>query len=718
MSISQITGDNRYLFKRDKTWWVKIAVPKPLRGALGYDLRKSLHTHDLEQAREARWIVAEELRARIEKAHREDDRMSANQDSKMVDTEVASPGKMAGAQQVDEYIVEIVSDSGEGAQKCGQILGLVSGKMGNGVWTVEIIPAEIQPPARERQGASGIRVRMGSKEMTNMGDEAEMVVAFNEQVLYSRIENHAYKKGTVVLLENMWAEDPEERIRNEYKDALADFSAQGLVVHELPIQKECLKLVPDPRKGKNMFVLGMLCRIFGRDTNTAKNEITNIFRKKSEKVIKINHDLFDAGYAFARENLDYAFEISTAEEDRMESPVVINGNTAAGLGVMAAGIELVAMYPITPATSASHYLAEDFHLTGGFVHQAEDEIAAIGFAIGASYAGKTACTITSGPGLALKTEMIGLAVMAEVPLVIINVQRGGPSTGLPTKVEQGDLLASLYGAAGDAPKIVIAATTISECFHFVVMARKLAESFRTPVIMLTDANLATGVQPIERPDVTDEWFAPPLDQSAWDKEVSPYNWDETSGLSERPIPGMRGGEYILTGLAHNRNSKIAYDSVSNQEGMNMRSRKLAALAATMKPPEIHGDPTGDLLIVGWGSTLGAIEEAVDRARAQGHRVSSVQLRFLSPLEPGLKKIFSGFKKVMTIEINYSDDLNSPLITEENRRYSQLAIVLRAHTLMDINCWSMVPGHPLQPATIGKVIEANLTETEGAAACSA
>jgi 2-oxoglutarate ferredoxin oxidoreductase subunit alpha len=376
------------------------------------------------------------------------------------------------------------------------------------------------------------------------------------------------------------------------------------------------------------------------------------------------------------------------------------------------------MYPITPATSASHYLAEDFHLTGGFLHQAEDEIAAIGFAIGASYAGKTACTITSGPGLALKTEMIGLAVMAEVPLVIINVQRGGPSTGLPTKVEQGDLLASLYGATGDSPKIVIAATTISECFHFVVMARKLAESFRTPVIMLTDANLATGVQPIERPDVTDEWFAPPLDQSAWDKEVAPYNWDETSGLSERPIPGMRGGEYVLTGLAHNRNSKIAYDSASNQEGMRMRSRKLAALAATLKPPEIHGDSTGDLLIVGWGSTLGAIEEAVDLARAQGQKVSSVHLRFLSPLEPGLKEIFSGFNKVMTIEINYSDNPDSPLISDENRRYSQLALVLRAHTLIDVDCWSKVPGHPLQPGTLGKVIQANLIETEGAEACSA
>jgi len=718
MTNTESAVDTKYLFKRNETWWVKVAVPRSLRKLLGYDLRKSLHTHNLEQAREARWAVAEELRARIEKAHKEKDSKSAKQDSKMVDIEVASREKTAGAQQVNEYIVEIVSDSGEGAQKCGQILGLVSGKMGNGVWTVEIIPAEIQPPARERQGASGIRVRIGSKEVTNMGDEASMVVAFNEQVLYSRIENHAYKKGTVVLLESMWAEDPEEKIRNQYKDALADFSAQGLVVHELPIQKECLKLIPDPRKGKNMFVLGMLCRIFGRDTNTAKNEIAKIFKKKSEKVIKINHDLFDAGHSFAQENLDYAFEIPASEEDHMKSAVVINGNTAVGLGVMAAGIELVAMYPITPATSASHYLAEDFHLTGGFLHQAEDEIAAIGFAVGASYAGKTACTITSGPGMALKTEMIGLAVMAEVPLVIIDVQRGSPSTGLPTKVEQGDLLSCLYGAPGDSPKIIIAAATISECFHFVVMARKLSESFRTPVILLTDANLATGVQPIERPEVTDEWFAPPLDQSAWDEQVSPYDWDETTGMSDRPIPGMRGGEYVLTGLAHNRNSKIAYDSASNQEGMRMRSRKLAALAATLKPPEIHGDSTGDLLIVGWGSTLGAIEEAVDLARAQGQKVSSVHLRFLSPLEPGLKEIFSGFKKVMTIEINYNDNPASPLINEENRRYSQLALVLRAHTLMDIDCWSKVPGHPLQPGTIGKVIRANLTETEGAVECSA
>lgn len=631
---------------------------------------------------------------------------------KVVDSLDLRPEARGGAERIEEHIVEIVSDSGEGAQKCGQSFGAVSGKMGNGVWTVEIIPAEIQPPERTPDGASGIRIRLGSKYMTNMGDEANLVVAFNEQVLYSRMANGAYKEGTIVLLENMWATSPFEEVQEQYRKALVDFKEQGLVVVELPIEKECLKLVSNTRRGKNMFVLGMLCHIYSREVDKALAEIARVFARKGDEVIKANHNLFNAGYAFARENVDYHYEIPPYTEDTEKKKVVLNGNTAIGLGVMASGMEMVSMYPITPATSASHYLADDFHLTGGFVHQAEDEIAAIGFAIGASYSGKTACTITSGPGIALKTEMIGLAVMAEVPLVIIDVQRGGPSTGLPTKVEQGDLLASLYGAPGDSPKVILAAATISECFHFVILARKLAESFRTPVIILTDANLATGMQPIDRPEVSEEWFAAPVDQSAWKEGVSPYEWDEQTGLSERPIPGMRGGEYVLTGLAHSRFSKIAYDTRSNQEGCDMRSRKLSALAATLNPPDIHGDPEGDLLIVSWGSTLGTIEEAVDNARAEGDKVSSIHLRFLSPMEPGLKEIFSRFKKVMTIEINYSDDPTDPMITDETRRYAQLALVLRAQTLVDVDCWSVVSGHPLQPRQIHDVITQRLSAITG------
>ncbi|MFC1685262.1 2-oxoacid:acceptor oxidoreductase subunit alpha [Pseudomonadota bacterium] len=601
--------------------------------------------------------------------------------------------------QIQEYIIEVVSDSGEGAQKCGQTFGSVSGKMGNGVWTVEIIPAEIQPPARSPAGASGIRIRLGSKYVTNMGDEADIVVAFNEQVLYSRIVNGAYKAGTVLLLENKWATDPQPEIQKQYADAVAEFREHGLIVHELAIEEECLKIVKNPRKGKNMFVLGMLCRMFSRDVQLALDEISATFARKGPKVIKPNHDLFNAGYEYAAENIEYYYEIKPESEVGAKPTVVTNGNTAIGLGVMASGMDLVSMYPITPATSASHYLADVYHLVGGFVHQAEDEIAACAFAIGSSYAGKTACTITSGPGMALKSELLGLAVMGEIPLVVVDVQRGGPSTGLPTKIEQGDLLSTMYGMPGDAPKVIMAPATISECFHYVITARKLAEAFRTPVFILTDANLATGVQPYDRPEVSEEWLAAPIDQSAWDKNVPPYDWDENTGLSPRPIPGQPGGEYVLTGLAHTTRSKVAYDSETNQLSCQHRSRKMAALAGTLKKPDVYGDPEGDILVVGWGSTMGAIEEAVDRLRDEGHKVSSLHLRFLSPMEPGLKEIFGKFKKVMTVEVNYSDDPNGPLITEENRRYAQLAILLRAHTLLDVDCWSVVYGAPLQPGII-------------------
>jgi 2-oxoglutarate/2-oxoacid ferredoxin oxidoreductase subunit alpha len=608
-----------------------------------------------------------------------------------------------GRKQVAQHIVEIVSDSGEGAQKAGQSFGAVSAKMGNGVWTVEIIPAEIKPPARSRAGASGIRVRLGSKPVTNMGDEADLVIAFNEQVLYGRITQGAFRPGTIILLENKWKEDKVEKIRQEYATAVAEFRERGFVVHELALEKACLEHTPNPALGKNMFVLGMLCHIYDRSLQPAFQEVRLLFKKKGEEVIARNVKLIQAGYDYAKANIEYRWQVPAIAS--REPQVVMNGNQAVGLGVMAAGMELVSMYPITPATSASHYLASVFDKVGGCVHQAEDEIAAIGFAVGASYAGKTACTITSGPGLALKTEFVGLAVMAEVPLVIVVVQRGGPATGLPTKVEQGDLLTSLYGAPGDAPKVVIAASTIAECFEMVITARKIAEAFRTPVLVLTDANLATGVSPFPRPKPCAEWLAPPVDQSPWTEGVAPYDWDDKTGLSPRPIPGQPGGEYVLTGLAHTRESKVAYDPESNQLGCDMRSKKLAALKATLTPPVVHGDPEGDLLVIGWGSTLGAIEEAVDRARARGLKVSSLHIRFLSPLEPGLDEIFKRFKRVMTVEINYSD---SPA---ENgaRRYAQLAWLLRAQTLCDIDCWSQVQGQPISPGLIYEEIVGRMSE---------
>ncbi len=616
-------------------------------------------------------------------------------------TTVAKEQKKAGRKptvlEVEEHTVEIVSDPGEGAQTCGQIFGSVSAKMGNGAWTVELIPAEIQPPPRIPAGASGNRIRIGRGHISNWGDATDLAVCFNEQVLLNRHRVDALRNDAVVLLENMWKDHPDETIQKQWKAAMKEISSKDYRVIEIPMDEICRQVVDDPSKGKNIFALGMLSWIYDRDVDLVKDQIAYVFRKKKQEITDVNHELLDLGYEWASENIDFRIDITP--EPPTQPMVVMNGNQAVALGGVAAGMELAAMYPITPATSVSHQLGEMYERFGGTLHQAEDEIAAAGVAIGASWAGKTAWTITSGPGMALKTEFIGLAIMTETPLVVVDVQRGGPSTGLPTRVEQSDLLSSIFGQPGDAPHVVMAPATIEECFHAMVTARRIAETFRMVVIVLTDANLATGQQPFPKPDPQVSWMAPPIDQSALPQELRPYDWDPKTGLSRRFIPGQANGMHTTTGLAHDENSKVAYDTEINQRASTMRSRKLAVLQQTLSPPEVYGEEEGDLLVVGWGSTMGAIEESVDRARAEGLKVSSLHLRFLSPMEPGLEEIFAKFDRIMTVEINYSDDAGDPYITEENRRYGQLAWLLRARTLVDIDSWTRVLAEPFRPGQI-------------------
>jgi 2-oxoglutarate ferredoxin oxidoreductase subunit alpha len=612
--------------------------------------------------------------------------------------------------RTQQHTIEVVSDSGEGAQKCGQIFGAVSAKMGNGVWTVEIIPAEIEPPARMPAGASGNRIRIGTGHVSNWGDRTNVVVAFNEQVLLARHRLDALSDDATVLLENKWANHPDEEIQAEWAAAMNELSSLPYRVIEVPMEERCLTVVENPQRGKNMFALGLLSWIYDLDLELVKEQIAQAFRRKSEEVYERNVQLLELGVEWARENLDFRVEVP--REPTVQEMVVMNGNQAIALGAIAAGMELAAMYPITPATSVSHFLGEVFEKFGGIVHQAEDEIAAAGVAIGASYAGKVAFTITSGPGLALKTEFLGLAVMTETPLVVVDVQRGGPSTGLPTKVEQSDLLAAIFGQPGDAPHVVIAPATIEDCFHSMVTARRIAETLRTVVMVLTDANLATGVQPFRRPALDPAWQAPPPDLSPEPVGTPPYDWDPQTGLSRRFIPGQPDGMFTMTGLAHDELSRVAYASDINQRSAAMRSRKIAAFQQTLTPPVVNGADSGDLLVVGWGSTKGAIEEAVERARAEGRSVSSLHLTFLSPLEPGIRAIFNGFKKVMTVEINYSDDTDAPYVTEENRRRGQLAWLLRAHTLVDVDCWTRVLGEPLRPGVIHDVIRENTPEGGG------
>ena len=604
-----------------------------------------------------------------------------------------------------EHIVEIVSDSGEGAQRCGQSFASIAARSGNGIWTGEIIPAEIQPPARSTEGTSGNRIRVSSNPVTNGGDEADLVIAFNEQVLLCRINANEIKLGSIILLENKWAAHPDTNIATAYAETLDHLHSNGYNILEIPMEVECLKHVPDAKRGKNMFVLGMLCSIYSLDIELGRQQVARIFAKKSDTIINANQILLEAGRDWAADNLDIKYQIPAVKKNTPQ--IVVNGNTALSLGVLASGMQICAMYPITPATSASHYLSDVFKKVGGLVHQAEDEIAACAFAVGASYAGKCAVTITSGPGYSLKQEAIGLAVMGEIPMVVVNVQRGGPSTGQPTKVEQGDLLAACFGSHGDAPKVVMAAANIEDCFYSMITARQLAETFNMVVVVLTDANLATAQQPIPRPEFSEEWLAPPVDQSAVPKDAKPYDWDPKTGLAPRFVPGRPDGMHCLTGLAHDQNSKVIYDPEINEQAIKKRSLKLAALQKTLKPPPIFGGDQGDLLIIGWGSTKGAIEEAIERVRADGFKASSVHLQFLQPLASGLKEIMDNFEKVVIVENSWSDKLENEMIDENNRRFSNLAWLIRGRYLVDADCWSEVKGRPSKPGAIEQMIRDQL-----------
>ena len=608
-----------------------------------------------------------------------------------------------------ESVIEVISDSGEGAQRCGQSLGSIAARMGNGVWTVEIIPAEIRPPARSVAGASGNRIRLGSRRVTNGGNETNLVVAFNEQVLLGRVRAGELARGCIILLDSIWRESADPKIAASYAATCDSLVAEGYKLVEVPMERECRALVADAQRGKNMFALGMLCNIYSLDMQLAREQIARTFAKKGKKIVETNVLLLEAGFKWAEEQLEFKFRIPAELAD--EPQIVINGNTALALGILASGMEVCAMYPITPATSASHYLSEVFEKVGGVVHQAEDEIAACSFAIGASYAGKCAVTITSGPGYSLKQEAIGLAVMAEIPLVVVNVQRGGPSTGQPTKVEQGDLMSSIFGSHGDAPKVVMAVDTIEDCFYAVITARRIAEAFNMVVIVLSDASLATSQQPFPRPNFSPDWLAPPLDQSPIPEGGKPYDWDPVTGLARRFVPGQPNGMHTVTGLAHDTASHVAYDPQINEQGLRARSHKLAALQKTLRTPPVFGGESGELLVIGWGSTRGAIEEAVESLRAEGLEVSSLHLRFLQPMPAGIKSIMQRFKRVMTIECNWSDRSEDEIIDESNRRYAAVATLLRARYLIDVDCWSEVRGQPTKPETIRRVIREKLGRTQ-------
>ena len=543
----------------------------------------------------------------------------------------------ARTQRISDHIVEIISDSGEGAQTAGQMFATVSAKMGNGVWTVEIIPAEIEPPARSIEGASGNRIRLCSGAVTNAGDAADVIIALNEQVLLGRESAGAFKQGADhSAREQVGAEQDLEHPRRRTRGG-GESQGARLPRHRDPdgrgvpeVRRQSAARQEHVRRGHAVLDLSPRPRHRTRGDRDDLQEARA--RRSSSRTISC----WTRGIA-GREQLSTA--LRAIRRGVTEPQVVMNGNAGDRRWAMASGMEVCAMYPITPATSASHYLSEIFDKVGGVVHQAEDEIAAVRVRdrrilrrqdrvhdhVRAGHGAEDGVHRAVGDG----GDPAGAGRRAARWTEHRTADQG--RAGRPAGRDVRSSRATRRRSSWRLPPSRSVSTSI-------ITARKIAETFRTLVVVLTDANLATGQQAFPRPAFKEEWLAPPVDQSPVPAGANPYDWDAATGLSVRRLPGQPNGMFTLTGLAHTRQGTVAYGPGVNQEGCRHRSLKLAAFQKTLKTPEVFGDPEGDLLIVGWGSTRGAIEEAVMRTRADGLDVSSLHLKFLQPMASGIREI--------------------------------------------------------------------------------
>jgi len=509
-------------------------------------------------------------------------------------------------------------------------------------------------PSTISGGPSIFQVRIGSGEVLSAGDEADFLVAFYQHSYESHIE--FLREGGVLLYDS-------DQVQPNLEDKR--FVNVGVPITGLTI--EALGGTAKD-KGKNVFVLGLLAKIFNLDTEKLKGLIRERFGGKNESIVNAALTAFQAGYAFPVGNVlskRYEFEPSPRTSGRAQ--VTMDGNQALAYGLIAGGVRYGAGYPITPWSSIMEILRSELPKYGGLFVQAEDELAAVSLALGFSYAGFLAVTGSAGPGISLKTEAIGWASMAEMPLVIVNVQRGGPSTGLPTNVEQSDLYQAIFGSHGDSPRVVLAAATVEDCFYIALEATRIARKYSTPVFILSDGSLATRIEAFDEPNLNEVMRDPAPDLTPRAPEFKPYALDR---ITRHAPPGTRmlDGKYpVVTGLEHD---ELGHPTAQPKlhAGMTAKRRsKLQNLAEEIPLPPIRGEQEGDVLLVGWGSTYGPIQEAVNRAHEGGVRVSALHLRHLHPLPDGLDGIFKRFKRVVVVEMN----------DQGLYGYGQLATVLRA-----------------------------------------
>lgn len=594
---------------------------------------------------------------------------------------------MSEPQAISVSRFELLMDAGFGAQKAGDILIRAFANMGTSIFVEPMIPAEISPPPRSKPALSGVVIRVADFSLTNIGNDTDFILASQEVVLDRRLDDQEHNPDCKILLDMGDYKANQEN----YDRVLARCKEYNLEVIQFNVDENSEKLMKEMAgRGRNMYYMGMLGAIYNVPPTNIVREINNTFGKKlNDEILDKNIQLFYNGYNQARSAAPFSFKIN--QRDRSGERILIDGNTALALGIIDAGFKLYAGYPITPASSIMHVLAKKFPSYGGMVHQAEDEIAAIGTAVGSYFGGTPAITCTSGPGLSLKQEFIGYASAAEIPLVVVNVQRSGPSTGMPTKTEQSDLPAAIWGCHGDNTKIVLSVGDINDCFYVPHLARYLTEKLRLPVIILSDFQTANSYKVIQKPQAVQLEDVNDIPDFVLERfGLSRLSDDIEMTVTVQEDPGVAGGERRVTGLNTDKDGRINYFAGTNQEAHRIRNEKIHAVRRAVQHAEMFGEEEGDLLIAGWGCTRGALEEAVSNLREQGLKVSGIYFKVIYPLPADIKKVMSNFKGVATVEMAYGDNLKKP----------PLAMFLRTKSLRGVQILiSVATGRPIRPQTI-------------------
>jgi 2-oxoglutarate ferredoxin oxidoreductase subunit alpha len=607
-------------------------------------------------------------------------------------------------QELDHVIIRFAGDSGDGMQLTGDRFTQETAVFGNDLSTLPNFPAEIRAPAGTLPGVSSFQLHFADHDILTPGDAPDVLVAMNPAALKANLKDLPRGADLIVNTDEFTKRNL-AKVGYD-KSPLEDGSLDAYNLHAVPLTSLTVKALEDieitrkdAERAKNMFALGLLSWLYGRPKEGTLAFLEAKFGRKPD-IMKANVTAFNAGWNFGEttEAFSVRYEVRPAPLKRGKYRN-ITGNTALAYGLIAAAhlakLPLfLGSYPITPASDILHELAKHKKF-GVRTFQAEDEIAAVGASLGAAFGGSLAVTSTSGPGMALKAETVGLAVSVELPLIVCDIQRAGPSTGMPTKTEQTDLLMALFGRNGESPVPVVAAGSPSDCFHTAIEAARIAVTYRTPVILLSDGYLANGSEPWLIPDIAslpelsaEFAFATPAD--AADGEFAPFRRDPVTLARPWAIPGTPGLEHRIGGIEKADGSgDISYDPDNHDLMVRTRQAKIDGIASSIPPLSVD-DPTGDakVLVLGWGSTYGSIGAAVRRVRRSGHQVARAHLRHLNPFPANLGEVLRRYDRVLVPEINLG----------------QLALLLRGRFLVDVISYNRVRGLPFRAAELAEAIE--------------